>query len=116
MPAPRRAHLPIGSNVTSSYQTGQVGGHRPIIDILPTDVFVDAIANRGKHYTVIFRGDDAIAVSVNIRSYTGIGNYSHSRRLWKAGDARLSTTAHCAINAARRKIKENTNARSEVSR
>lgn len=76
------------------------------MEILPTDVFVDAVANRGKHYTVIFRDGAPISVSVNIRNYTGISDYSHSRKLWQTGDVRLSLTAHCAINAARRKIKE----------
>lgn len=76
------------------------------MELLPTDIFVDAVANRDKHYTVIFRDGEAISVQVNIRSYTGLCDYSHSRLLWQRGDPHISFTARCAINAAIRKMKD----------
>lgn len=71
--------------------------------ILRTDAMVRAVANRGKDYTVFFRGRDPILVQVNFRSRHGSGEeYNGYRRLWSKGDERLSTTAHCAINAAKK--------------
>ena len=67
---------------------------------------IEAVANRGKQYRVVFHGDKPFRVSVLYRNCCRPDGPMIERKLWRAGDLPISLAAFCAINAARRKLGE----------
>jgi hypothetical protein len=59
-------------------------------------------ANRGQTYRVVFHSGEPFAVFCRHSRYGS--DKTIERKVWQAGAAKFSLTAHCAINSAKAKL------------